>query len=57
VWYEARLENGVVVDRSEDHLKGDEDKLKVVVGMGNVIEGWDMGMLNMRLGEKADIFI
>ena len=25
--------------------------------MGQVIEGWDMGLLTMRLGEKSDLYI
>jgi hypothetical protein len=45
------------VDRSDNYLKEGEDFFSVVVGMGNVIEGWDTGMMNMRLGEKSDIFI
>lgn len=54
--YEARLENGLVVDRSKDHEK-DGKPFSIVVGLGQVIEGWDMGMMSMYLGEKSDIFI
>ena len=25
--------------------------------MGNLIEGWDMGLLTMRLGEYCDLYI
>ena len=44
IWYEARLENGVVVDKSMTHSKDGTDSFKLVVGMGEVIEGWDMGL-------------
>ena len=29
----------------------------MVVGMGEVIDGWDMGLMTMHLGEKCDLFI
>jgi hypothetical protein len=54
--YEARLENGIIVDRSADYATKGED-FSLVVGMGQVIDGWDMGMMSMHLGEKSDIFI
>ena len=31
--------------------------MRITAGTGAVIEGWDMALLTMRLGEKADIFI
>ena len=31
--------------------------LRLVVGLGNVIDGWDLGLLSMGLGEKCDLFI
>jgi len=56
------LENGVQVDSSEEHEKtqGTGTKwpgIKLMAGMGEVMEGWDMGLLTMRLGEKSDLFI
>ena len=53
ITYEARLENGQIVDNWKDHAKNPdvpttENGMKIVVGMGNVIEGWDMGLLTMR---------
>lgn len=51
--YEGRLENGTVFDNSKDH----GEPLKIRIGEGQVIEGWDQGIMSMRLGEKADLFI
>ena len=31
--------------------------MKLVVGVGNVIDGWDLGLMSMHLGEKCDLFI
>ena len=60
--YECRLESGSVVDSWREHIKNKDvrttdEGLKLVVGMGNVIEGWDMGLLTMRLGEVCDLHI
>ena len=51
--YEGRLEDGTVFDRSVDH----GEPLKFHVGTGMVIEGWDKGIMAMKLGEKADLII
>ena len=51
--YEGRLEDGTVFDRSMDH----GEPLKVRIGEGQVIEGWDRAIMAMLLGEKADIVI
>jgi len=33
------------------------EPLKVRIGEGQVIEGWDRGIMSMLLGEKADLVI
>jgi FKBP-type peptidyl-prolyl cis-trans isomerase len=35
----------------------DKEALKVPIGIGNVIKGWDIGIMSMRLGEKAELTI
>ena len=62
ICYKCHLENGLEVDNSEKHeqSQGTGTKwkgIKVCAGMGQVIEGWDMGLLTMRLGEKSDLYI
>lgn len=51
--YEGRLEDGAVFDRSSDH----GEALKFYIGTGQVIKGWDIGIMTMKLGEKADLII
>jgi FKBP-type peptidyl-prolyl cis-trans isomerase len=42
-----------VFDASEKHGK----PFSFVVGIGQVIRGWDMGIMEMTKGEKARLFI
>lgn len=51
--YEGRLEDGSIFDRSSDR----GEPLKFYIGTGQVIKGWDIGIMSMKLGEKADIII
>jgi peptidylprolyl isomerase len=52
--YEGRLEsNGKVFDSS---YKRDEP-FEFTIGVGQVIKGWDIGMMSMRIGEKAELVI
>jgi FKBP-type peptidyl-prolyl cis-trans isomerase len=55
--YTCRLEDGTIVDRSEEHVAKTGEPIRFTVGMGNVVEGWDMALMTMCLGEKADIFL
>ena len=50
--YEGRLVNGTIFDSSYDR-----EALKVVIGVGQVIKGWDVGIMSMTLGEKAELTI
>lgn len=40
--YEGRLTNGTIFDSSYDR-----EALKVVIGVGQVIKGWDVGIMSM----------
>ena len=53
VIYEGRLEDGTIFDSSADR----GEPLKFYIGTGQVIKGWDIGILTMKLGEKADLII
>ena len=57
--YEARLddEKGAIVDHHRPHAQPGDEGLRLAVGLGNVIDGWDMGLLSMGLGEKCDLFL
>ncbi len=52
VHYEGRLESGKVFDKS--YGRGPFD---VAIGTGQVIKGWDVGIITMGLGEKAELVI
>lgn len=48
--YTGRLEDGTVFDSSVD-----KEALKISIGVGQVINGWDIGIMSMKLGEKAEL--
>jgi len=50
--YEGRLTNGTIFDSSYDR-----EALKINIGVGQVIKGWDIGIMSMKLGEKAELTI
>ena len=50
--YTGRLEDGTVFDSSID-----KEALKINIGVGQVIKGWDLGIMSMKLGEKAELTI
>jgi len=50
--YTGRLEDGTVFDSSID-----KEALKINIGVGQVIKGWDLGIMAMKLGEKATLTI
>jgi FKBP-type peptidyl-prolyl cis-trans isomerase len=54
VQYEGRLDDGTVFDASTNPGR---EPLKINIGEGQVIAGWDQGIMAMNLGEKADLVI
>ena len=46
VEYEGKLEDGTVFDSGE---------IDIDIGTGQVIKGWDIGVMAMKLGEKAEL--
>ena len=48
--YTGRLTDGTEFDSSRD-----KEALKIIIGVGQVIKGWDIGIMSMKLGEKAEL--
>jgi len=53
VHYTGKLENGEVFDSSVTRGQPFECQ----IGVGQVIKGWDVGMMSMSVGEKAELTI
>ncbi|KAK4240155.1 hypothetical protein C8A03DRAFT_42281 [Achaetomium macrosporum] len=53
VHYKGTLENGSKFDASYDR----GEPLNFTVGAGQVIKGWDEGLLGMKVGEKRKLTI
>lgn len=59
VHYTGTLENGTKFDSSYDH-KDDNGKAQpftFTIGMGQVIKGWDEGVMTMKVGGKRKLII
>jgi len=54
VHYTGTLENGNVFDSS---LKPGKDPYRFTLGVKQVIEGWDQGLIGMKVGEKRKLII
>ncbi len=54
VKYLGTLMNGKKFDSTDDH---DGEPMKVVVGHGDVIKGWDQGLPGMKVGGKRRLKI
>jgi FKBP-type peptidyl-prolyl cis-trans isomerase len=55
--YTGKLLDGTVFDSNIDTTFGHTDPFNFTVGMRQVIEGWDLGVLNLKQGTKAKLFI
>ena len=53
VHYEGKLSDGTVFDSSYAR----NSPFGVNIGLGNVVKGWDIGIMSMELGEKAELTI
>jgi len=52
--YTGTFDDGTVFDSS---LKPGRTPFSFVLGAGNVIQGWDLGVLGMKVGGKRDLVI
>ena len=57
VHYTGKLEDGTIFDssRGKKLVFFKKDPFKFTVGVGQVIKGWDHGILQMQVGERAEI--
>ena len=53
VHYTGTFENGDKFDSSVDR----GDPFTFTVGIGQVIQGWDQGLIGMKVGEKSKLII
>jgi peptidylprolyl isomerase len=54
VLYTGKLTNGKVFDSTSAH---DNEPFETPIGVGQVIKGWDEGMISMRVGGKRRLTI
>lgn len=55
--YTGRLENGTVFDSNVDPNFNHVEPFVFTLGSGQVIAGWDKGIVGMRVGEKKTLTI
>ena len=55
--YTGRLENGTVFDSNVDPKFNHVQPFEFTLGAGQVIAGWDEGLLGMKVGEKKTLTI
>jgi len=57
-YYIGKLEDGTVFDQLQPGTKKKRNQpIKFKVGKGNVIRGWDEGIMTMSVGEKCELKI
>ncbi len=55
--YTGRLQNGVVFDSNVDPKFSHVQPFVFTLGAGQVIQGWDEGLVGMKVGEKKTLTI
>lgn len=55
--YTGKLEDGTVFDSNVDPKFNHVEPFDFVLGAGQVIPGWDKGILGMKVGEKKTLVI
>ena len=55
--YTGRLEDGTVFDSNTDPTFGHVEPFEFTLGAGQVIAGWDEGLVGMKIGEKKTLTI
>lgn len=55
--YTGRLENGKVFDSNVEAAFGHVEPFSFTLGQGRVIQGWELGVLGMKEGEKRTLTI
>lgn len=55
--YTGRLEDGTVFDSNIDPQFGHVEPFVFPLGVGQVIKGWDEGIVGMKVGEKKTLTV
>ena len=55
--YTGRLEDGTVFDSNIDPQFGHMEPFEFPLGVGQVIKGWDEGIVGMKVGEKKTLIV
>src|SRR3990167_2203091 len=55
--YTGRLADGTVFDSNVDPKFGHVEPFEFTLGGGQVIKGWDVGIVGMKVGEKRNLAI
>lgn len=55
--YTGRLEDGTVFDSNVDPQFGHVEPFVFPLGIGQVIKGWDEGIVGMKVGEKKTLVV